>query len=664
MKRYYYKTFLFIACYLACGAVLSGQAGVQGKITDIQSLATIPFATVALYQEEKLIIGQDSDFDGNYCFSNIQPGLYRIEAQFLGYQTTRIEGIVISDTITILDITLSQSDQVLDEVIVTGYKAPRVKKSMSSSVIKALPTKNISAMSATTSGLSTKCGHDISIRGSRSNAGCYYINGVKVTGSNIATAIKDNESYGHFSENGFKAPEFAPLSTFSIDVDRASYSNVRRFLKQGQLPPTDAVRIEELINYFDYPINHVGNTHPMALQSTYIQCPWNTEHQLLHIMMNTEQVAMKHLPSSNLVFLIDVSGSMRSENKLPLVIQSLKMLVNTLSEDDRIAIVTYAGSAGVALESTPVSEKSVIIDALESLESGGATAGAEGIRTAYAIAKKYYIKRGNNRVILATDGDFNVGVSSNDALEKLIEEQRESGVYLSVLGYGIGNYKDDKMQILAEKGNGNHAYIDNIIEAKKTLVDEIGATLHTVAKDVKLQVEFNPRYVESYRLIGYESRMLADEDFNNDKKDAGELGQGHQVTAIYELVPSGVAQESVGGIEELRYQRKKQLMGYNNELATIKVRYKPLNRVKSIKFDQVVASKLVTFEKTPEEVLFALGVAEFGLLLSESKYKNTANFESVLQLIEPVTMTATQMSEKNEFRHLVTIARDLLGEHL
>jgi len=348
-----------------------------------------------------------------------------------------------------------------------------------------------------------------------------------------------NEQYGTIQENQFMNPLDEALSTFSIDVDRASYSNVRRMIDNGNLPPVDAVRIEEMINYFDYEYAQPESNQPIALESNLSNCPWNSEHQILHIALQAKELDTKNLPASNLVFLVDVSGSMQSKQKLPLLKSSFKMLVNNLRDIDKVAIVTYAGRAAVVLESTPASEKEKILASIENLRAGGSTAGAAGIKSAYRIAKENFIKKGNNRVILATDGDFNVGVSSNEGLEKLIEKERRSGVFLSILAYGMGNYKDEKMQILANKGNGNHAYIDNIQEARKVFVNEFGGTLYTLAKDVKIQIEFNPAHVQAYRLIGYENRLLAKEDFNNDKKDAGEMGSGHVVTALYEIVPVG-----------------------------------------------------------------------------------------------------------------------------
>ncbi|NEQ84171.1 MAG: VWA domain-containing protein, partial [Moorea sp. SIO2I5] len=347
--------------------------------------------------------------------------------------------------------------------------------------------------------------------------------------------VSNRENYSPIDENAFKRVKHNPLSTFAIDVDTASYSNLRRFLNNGQLPPTDAIRIEELINYFNYDYPEPESDRPFSITTEISQAPWNPTHQLVHIGIQGEKMAIEDLPPSNLVFLLDVSGSMNSPNKLPLLKDAFRMLVNELREEDQVSIVVYAGAAGMVLPPTPGNQKDKILTAIENLNAGGSTAGGAGIKLAYKLAHNNFIKSGNNRVILATDGDFNVGVSSDTELVKLIEQKRKKGVFLTVLGFGTGNLQDSKMEKIANKGNGNYAYIDNELEAKKVLVNEIGATLLTIAKDVKIQVEFNPAKVQGYRLIGYENRRLKDEEFNDDTKDAGELGAGHTVTALYEI---------------------------------------------------------------------------------------------------------------------------------
>lgn len=388
----------------------------------------------------------------------------------------------------------------------------------------------------------------------------------------------NREGYDHIEENPFLKTGDNPLSTFSIDVDAASYSNVRRILNSGELPEEGAVRIEEMINYFHYRYDQPKDNTPFSVHTEAAVCPWNTSHQLVLIGLQGKQMEVSELPPSNLTFLIDVSGSMFSEDKLPLVKASLKLLVDQLRPADRVAIVVYAGNAGLVLPSTDGEHKAAIRDAIDRLEAGGSTAGGAGIQLAYKVAQENFNKKGNNRVILCTDGDFNVGASSDDALERLIEGERKSGVYLTVLGYGTDNYQDAKMQKLADKGNGNHAYIDGIAEAKKVLIHEFGGTLYTIAKDVKLQVEFNPAKVQAYRLIGYENRILTKEDFNNDQKDAGDMGSGHTVTALYEIVPPGVAFPDSTSVDPLRYQKVKEQKhvpaGYTSELMFVKLRYK------------------------------------------------------------------------------------------
>jgi Ca-activated chloride channel family protein len=450
--------------------------------------------------------------------------------------------------------------------------------------------------------------------------------------------VADNtEEYSKIAENNFLTAKENPLSTFSIDVDRAAYSNVRRFIEQGTLPPADAVRLEEMVNYFDYDYQQPKNDDPVAVYTEMSSCPWNNKHRLIHIGLKGKEISTENLPAANLVFLIDVSGSMQDQNKLPLVKASLKLLTDQLRDKDRVAIVTYAGEAGVALESTPGSKKEKIKDAIDKLDAGGSTAGAEGILQAYKIAHENFIGNGgNNRVILATDGDFNVGVSSDDELVSLIEKERKSNIFLTVLGFGMGNYKDSKMQQLADKGNGNHAYIDNMNEARKTLVNEFGSNLFTIAKDVKLQVEFNPAKVNAYRLIGYENRMLAKEDFNNDEKDAGEMGSGHTVTALYEVIPFGV-KDGFANVDNLKYQdepKAKMKTDLTNEIMTVKIRYKTPEGNISKLITQAVKDENKSIENTSANFRFSASVAEFGLLLRNSQFKQNSDYKNVIALAE------------------------------
>ena len=444
----------------------------------------------------------------------------------------------------------------------------------------------------------------------------------------------NTEEYSNIAENGFRKVTDEPLSTFSIDVDAASYSNVRRYLNNNQLPPAGAVRTEEMINYFKYQYPQPTGKDPFSINTEISDCPWNKENKLVLIGLQGKNIPVENLPASNLVFLIDVSGSMMDENKLPLVKASMKMLTDQLRENDRISIVVYAGNAGLVLPSTSGSDKIKIKTAIDALEAGGSTAGGAGIQLAYKTAQENFMKEGNNRVILCTDGDFNVGVSSDDDMVRLIEKERNKGIFLTVLGYGMGNYKDSKMQQLADKGNGNHAYIDGINEAKKVLVNEFGGTLFTIAKDVKLQLEFNPAKVAGYRLIGYENRLLNKEDFNDDKKDAGELGSGHTVTALYEIIPAGVKSEFLKDVDPLKYQKngKKGSSSFNDEMLTIKFRYKAPDKDNSELIVHTVADKGIDINNTSDNFRFATSVAGFAMLLRNSEYKGKSTYEQVLSM--------------------------------
>jgi Ca-activated chloride channel family protein len=491
----------------------------------------------------------------------------------------------------------------------------------------------------------------------------YYTSGV-VGGLNTCydAMIPDfnTEGYSTIHENGFKDVLNQPLSTFSIDVDRASYSNVRRFINMGQLPPVDAVRIEEMINYFSYKYPEPNGEHPFAVYTELSVCPWNSKHQLLHVGLKGKSMDKSELPPSNLVFLIDVSGSMSDANKLPLLKSAFQLLVRELRPEDHVAIVVYAGAAGLVLESTPGSEKDKILEAIDRLQSGGSTAGGEGLLLAYKTAEANFVEGGNNRIILATDGDFNIGVSSNAEMERIVEKEREKGVFITVLGFGMGNYKDDKMEIIADKGNGNYAYIDNIQEARKTMVSEFAGTLFTIAKDVKFQLEFNPARVKSYRLIGYENRLLNDEDFNDDKKDAGEMGAGHTVTALYELIPAG-SEENTGSVDPLRYQANSSPVkpNPNAELLTVKLRYKQPDGLTSILYENPVKGKLTEFSATSEEFRFSAAVAEFGMLLRDSEFKAGATIEQVIQIAQGSRGTDEE-GYRAEFIKLVKTADALI----
>jgi len=462
------------------------------------------------------------------------------------------------------------------------------------------------------------------------------------------------ESYKMLPENPFMNVQNAPLSTFSIDVDRAAYSNVRRFLNEGQKPPVEAVRIEEMINYFEYEYPQPEGENPISITTELGECKWNPKHKLMLVGLQGKKMDLAKIPPANLVFLLDVSGSMSDQNKLPLLVSSLKLLTDNLREQDKVSIVVYAGAAGLVLPPTSGNNKAKIAEALDKLQAGGSTAGGEGLMLAYKVAKENFIKNGNNRIILATDGDFNVGISSESEMESFITKKREEGIFLTCLGFGGGNYKDDRMELLADKGNGNYAYIDNIQEARKTLVTELGSTLFTIAKDVKLQVEFNPAKVKSYRLIGYENRMLNTEDFKDDKKDAGELGAGHTVTALYEIIPAGVEDEFTKEATELKYQKAeaKGASSHENEWATVKFRFKKPDGEVSKEMVHTVKNQPADFAQTSDNYRFASAVALFGMILKESKYANKADKQVVAQMAE-TALTKDKEGYRAEFVRLV-----------
>jgi Ca-activated chloride channel family protein len=537
--------------------------------------------------------GVISDASG-YFTINVPDGKTLLVFNYIGFKQQEVE---INDSKT-LAIIMVEDLAVLDEVVVTGYASQQKS----------------------------------SIRGSASSVSCNSPARERRAAACYQPARDFNtEGYSAIHENGYKNPLNDPLSTFSIDVDAASYSNIRRFINEGQKPVPDAVRIEEMINYFDYdyPQPHDGN--PFAIVHELGVCPWNKDNLLLHIGLQGEKMANNEIPPSNLVFLLDVSGSMDEPNKLPLLVKAMKMLVGQLRAKDRVAIVVYAGSSGMVLPSTPGNQKDKIVDALERLQAGGSTAGSAGLKLAYEVAEENFMEDGNNRIILATDGDFNVGPSSNAEMERMIEKYRDRGIFISVCGFGMGNYKDDKMEIIADKGNGNYSYIDNLMEAKKVFINEFSSTLYTIAKDVKIQIEFNPAFVKEYRLVGYENRLLNEEDFENDKKDAGEMGAGHTVTALYELVTTN---RHTDYVRKLKYQPTEVIpdVPQSGELATIKFRYKKPDGDKSILMTEVIRQQVQPASETSDNFRFSAAVAGFGMLLRNSEYKGTINYGQVLSL--------------------------------
>lgn len=443
--------------------------------------------------------------------------------------------------------------------------------------------------------------------------------------------VANNESYDIFVENPFELTRSQPLSTFSIDVDNASYSNIRRMINNGQAVNQDAVRIEEMVNYFKYDYPQPKNGVPFSISTEYNEAPWNPNHKLLKIGLQGKNLPMDQLPASNLIFLIDVSGSMNEENKLPLLKSSFKVLLNQLRPKDKVGIVVYAGSAGMVLPSTSAGEKEKIMQALDNLQAGGSTAGGEGIELAYKMAQENFVNNGNNRVIIATDGDFNVGASTTSDLKTLIEDKRKSGVFLTCLGFGMGNYKDNTLETLADKGNGNYAYIDNMQEANKFLGKEFAGSMYAIAKDVKIQIEFNPEYVQSYRLIGYENRKLRNEDFVNDKIDAGELGSGHTVTALYEIIPANIKSDFTPKGNNLKYTQNTSSKEFGDELATIKFRYKKPDEDKSREITQSIKNVDYKLSSASPDFKFASSVAWFGLVLRNSQLitkKNLLDIEN------------------------------------
>lgn len=552
--------------------------------------------------------GTTTDFDGKYTLQAKEGEILLFT--YVGYSNT----FLTVGKSNVYNATL-KANQLEEVVVVTALGTKKLEKKVTYAAqnIKG----NISGVQINNG--SVGASNKILIRGNSSiNSDISEVNHQKYDDKN-ATSSNDNEDYGVLVENEFESPKQSPLSTFSIDVDNASYTNIRRFLNYGQQVPKDAVRVEEMVNFFKYNYSQPKNNHPFAIYTEYSECPWNENHKLLKIGLQGKEIETDELPNSNFVFLIDVSGSMSSQNKLPLLKESMKVLVNQMRKDDKVAIVVYAGAAGLVLPPTSGNKKETIINALDQLNAGGSTAGGAGIQLAYKIAEENFIKGGNNRVILATDGDFNVGASSDNDMERLIEEKRKSGVFLTCLGYGMGNYKDSKMETLADKGNGNYAYIDNIQEANRFLGKEFKGSMFAIAKDVKIQIEFNPKHVQSYRLIGYENRKLRPEDFKNDAIDAGELGSGHTVTALYEIIPVGVKSNYLKEVDGLKYSNVSTNQNFSEELATIKFRYKKPDGEKSIEMVETIKDNSVLMAKTSDDFKFSSAVAWFGLKLRDSK---------------------------------------------
>ncbi|MBJ6107489.1 von Willebrand factor type A domain-containing protein [Hymenobacter sp. BT523] len=619
---------------------------ITGVVMDAQSKQPLPGATVLVKGTQ---LGASTDAAGRYSLRVPNAGTATLVFTSIGYATQerRIEGS------SVLNVALFADTKQLSEVVVTGYgyydeySAPTSNPMPSKRKVKAAQAAADALYAAPASGL-----------------------GGRVAGVAINTpypgplpARKEagaGDTYAEVKENTFFSAKKDPLSTFSLDVDNASYSNVRRFLNEGQLPPRDAVRVEEMLNYFryEYPAPAATSPDPVRISTELAVCPWNNAHQLARIGIQAKKVETAQLPPANLVFLVDVSGSMDGPDRLPLVQAGLKLLVKQLRPQDHVALVVYAGAAGLVLPPTPGSQPQVILDAIDRLQAGGSTAGGAGLRLAYSTARQSFNKEGNNRVILATDGDFNVGESSDKAMEQLIVDQRESGVFLTVLGCGRGNLRDSRMETLADKGNGNYAYLDNLDEAGRVLVAQFGGTLFTVAKDVKLQIEFNPARVANYRLVGYENRLLEAEDFNNDRKDAGELGAGHTVTALYELVPVGSAQPL---IDDLKYQQTAKIPApATAEVLTVKLRYKEPQGSTSKLLTQALAGTAAGMEKASPDFRFAAAVAQFGMLLRQSEQRGTATWAATEQLANNARGTDAD-GYRAELVRLVRLAEGLSG---
>ena len=595
----------------------------QKKITGIvtYNLGPLPGANVSVKGTR---INATTDFDGKYAISAKVGDI--LVFSFVEFNT---EQRVVS-TANVINVVMKMNSNQLNEVIVGSYGIKKNKKTATSSY-QTVTSKNLQVLQGKVSG--------ISISKNSAPASVRDYDEEKDDSNKFDTKLgyisneKTDEEYNSLIENPFESPTNAPLSTFSIDVDNASYTNIRRFINNGQKVPKDAVRVEEMMNFFKYSYPQPTDSNPFSISTEYSECPWNTNHQLLKIGLQGKDIEPKNLPLSNLVFLIDVSGSMSDNNKLPLLIQSFKVLVGQLRDNDKVSIVVYAGAAGLVLPPTFGKEKNKIIDALEKLQSGGSTAGGAGIELAYKTAQENFIKDGNNRVILATDGDFNVGISSNSSLESLVEEKRKTGVFLTCLGFGMGNYKDTKMEILADKGNGNYAYIDNIQEANRFLGKEFKGSIFTIAKDVKIQIEFNPSKVLAYRLIGYENRKLRPEDFKNDAIDAGELGSNHTVTALYEVIPANAKSDYFLETDALKYTKTTTSpTNFSNELATIKFRYKKPAGEQSIEMINVIQNISRPETSTSSDFKFSAAVAWFGLKLRDSKLLQNKSEEAILAL--------------------------------
>ncbi len=690
MRRFQSHAFLLLIAILISN-LSQASSELKGVVIQQDSVSTIPFAQLMLLQDKDTLQTVVSDIDGIFQFTNLESGYYDILVTSLGFQPHKVTHIWVGlKSSQFVDIRLKHNPVMLQELVITTYKNKLIDKG--NTAVKATVGMedfgNMAVRSAADAGKNTAGVYssddgssNLNIRGARSDANYYYIDGMKVIGSSNlpksahngytkkrknkskkqyqvkpqTQAVTYGENYAMIQDNTFLKVANEPLSTFSVDVDKASYTNVRRFLTQGYLPPQDAVRIEEMVNYFKYDYPQPDSEHPFSIQTEYTDCPWNASHKLVHIGIQGKEIEMETAPPNNLVFLLDVSGSMAAQNKLGLVKIGLNLLIDQMRPEDQVAIVVYAGAAGVVLPSTSGKDQEKIKDALNRLQAGGSTAGGQGIELAYNIAERNFIKDGNNRIILASDGDFNVGISSTEGLKQFIATKRDKDIFLTTLGFGSGNINDANMEQLANKGNGNYNYIDNALEARKVFVSEMGSNLITIAKDVKIQVEFNPNIVKGYKLIGYVNRKLANEDFNDDKKDAGEIGSGHSVTMMYEIIPAS-SDELVDNIDPLKYQKEKEvLLGNTDEVLTVKFRYKPPTGDKSVLITHVLQNKSIPFEYASTNCQFSSSVASFGMLLRGSIDREEYGYKQVMKLAKANTGKDRDGTRK-EFVNLVELA--------
>jgi len=682
MKQIFFLVCMVLLSGISINAQTSENSGSLKGIVKDNNEQPVSFAQVSVFMDTVFVMGTVADIDGNYTLKNITAGKYNVLGRSVGYKDVKIMGVDIQAFKTVfVDIRFDSNPILLESFV---YIEPRISKDQTvqsqtfnrQDILK-LPSRDASSAAKITGGANGRNGN-LSLRGSRGDA-LVFIDGVKVRGgagipqqavqevqviiggtpadigySERGGGIISMESvppstpkvspyhappqyypepntneYADFEDNDFLSSSLEPLSTFSVDVDKASYSLVRNYIKGGMEPPRGAVRLEEMVNYFDYNYPNPSDGHPFNIITELTECPWNKDSKILKLALQGKRIPANELPPSVFTFLIDVSGSMQDPSKLPLVKASLLKLLESMRPQDKVGIVVYAGSAGVVLEPSTAGKKSIIINKIMAMEAGGSTAGGQGIQLAYKLAEEHLVKDGNNRIILCTDGDFNVGISSESELGDLIETERKKGIFLTVLGYGMGNYKDSRLEILADKGNGNYAYIDDYGEAEKFLGKEFAGSMYTIAKDVKIQMEFNPELVKSYRLIGYENRVLAAQDFNDDKKDAGEIGAGHTVTALYEIRAD---EKFCKKVDSLKYQKSNMSQIASNEIGTVKFRYKKPDGNESILITKTLNDKSSTFQQADESTRFAISVAAFGMTLRKSEYIKDLSMNGIIDM--------------------------------